>query len=520
MGHRTTKTNHKVKVHKTVSCRIDFFYYTFRNILLISLPILVVSALVLSSFHSSAVTSGASVDSLTLSLPTSCTLSSVINSPHSTTMVSGLYEENIGKTTITTLCNDGNGYAIYANGFSDSISGNNVLISSVNNNHNISTGIYDPDNNNNPSSWSMKLDDATINNDSGNNSPTAPPTISPAYTSYNVIPNTWTRVAEKSSGTTDMIKGSSFATTYAIYTSPAQHAGTYTGQVAYLLVHGSGDDKPELRFMQDVAEWQNEIPNSGDSLQAIDKRNGKSYLVTRLADEHIWMTQNLDFDINANTVLDSNTTDLNVAYDSSTGQYVEYSDGYTESNGVIYWKPASSATTIDFQNTGPIIGWQNSNTAPYTANKTDDTSTGHASLGNYYNWTAAIASNNSSTLTQNTLSDISKNPKNSICPKGWRLPTISNQSETIPGSTNEFARLNYLYDNVLNKPLSFIKSGYITSTNTLTNLNSSGIYPSSTIYAANGIYGGEIYHDNLKTEAWAQGYDGKRGGWPIRCIAR
>ena len=151
------KMGHKVK-QSLISSRIDFFYYAFRNILLVSLPILVISALVLSSFHSSAVTSGASVDNLTLSLPTSCTLSSVINSPHNTTMVSGLYEENIGKTTITTLCNDGNGYAIYASGISNGMVGNNTLISSVNNNHNISTGIYDPDNNNNPSSWSMKLD--------------------------------------------------------------------------------------------------------------------------------------------------------------------------------------------------------------------------------------------------------------------------------------------------------------------------------------------------------------------------
>ena len=49
------------------------------------------------------------------------------------------------------------------------------------------------------------------------------------------------------------------------------------------------------------------------------------------------MTQNLDFDITANTTLSSSTTDLNVAYDSSTGQYAEYNDGYTESNGIIYY---------------------------------------------------------------------------------------------------------------------------------------------------------------------------------------
>ena len=91
----------------------------------------------------------------------------------------------------------------------------------------------------------------------------------------------------------------------------------------------------------------------------------------------------LSFGIKANTTLNSNTTDLNVAYDSTTKQYAEYNNGYAESNGVIYWQPASSATTINFQNNGPISGWQNSDTAPYSANKTDSTETGHASLGNY-----------------------------------------------------------------------------------------------------------------------------------------
>ena len=509
---------YKVK-QSLVNSRIDFFYYAFRNILLVSLPILVISALVLSSFHSSAVTSGASVDSLTLSLPTSCTLSSVINSPHNTIMVSGLYEENIGKTTITTLCNDGNGYAIYASGLSDNIPGNNVLISSVNNNHNISTGIYDPGNNNNPSSWSMKLDGATINNDSGDNSPTAPPTISPTYTSYNVIPNTWTKVAEKESGTTDMIKGSSFTTTYAVYTSPAQHAGTYTGQVAYLLVHGSGDDKPELRFMQDVAEWKDTLQEE-QSIQAIDIRDGKIYWVTKLKDGHTWMTQNLDFDINANTVLNSNTTDLNVAYDASTNSYPEYRDGYTDNGGIIYWQPASSATTIDFTGT-TVTGWQNSDTTPYTANKTDSTEAGHASLGNYYNWTAAIASNNSSSLTQNTLSDISKNPKNSICPKGWRLPTISRESETLTDSTNEFGRLNYLYNNsttsetvLINPPLHFIHSGYITGESM--KLPNAGSYWSNTIY--NTGHANTIYYDNSRVNSINTG--AKQNGWLLRCIAR
>ncbi len=516
MGHRTTKTNHKVKVHKTVSCRIDFFYYAFRNVLLVSIPLLVISTFILgfSVSHSSAIGSTFGSDNLAITISSSCTLSSVVNVPHNAEVYNGNYLGDIGKTTITTLCNDGNGYSVYAVGYSNNEEGNNKLINPERPEYSIDTGL---NTSGLTSAWAMKL-----NNIPDDPSPT-PPTIESDYNNaYGLVPSYWTKVASRASGTTDMAQGSSFTTTYAVYASSSQYAGTYQGQVKYLLTHPAYP--PAFRYMQDVANWQNEIPNPGDTLLATDARDNKEYWVTRLADGHIWMTQNLDFDIKANTTLNSNTTDLNVAYDSSTGQYAEYSDGYTESNNIIYWQPASSATTIDFTGT-TATGWQNSDTAPYSASKIDSTETGHASLGNYYNWTAAIASNNSSSLMQDTLSDISKNPKNSICPKGWRLPTISNQSEIAAGSSNEFRRLNYLYngdsatDNtgLVTSPLWFIQSGYI-SDNTLGSYNASGFYWSSTI-SYDKAYILYFSGRNNRVEPNYNNY-GKYFGWSIRCLAR
>ena len=365
-----------------------------------------------------------------------------------------------------------------------------------------------------------------LGNVSGDTSPT-PPVIEQGYNNtYGLVPSTWTKVAGRQSGTTDMITGSTFTTTYAVYTAPTQHAGTYTGQVAYLLVHSYNDNllPNEPYFMQDIANWKDDLVEDV-AVQAIDKRDFKSYSVTKLKDEHIWMTQNLDFDIEANTVLDSNTTDLNVAYDSDTGDYREYLDGYTESNGIIYYTPASTATTIDFTGT-TVSGWQNSDTAPHTANKTDSTETGHNSLGNYYNWTAAIASNNSSSLTQDTLNDISKNPKNSICPKGWRLPTVSNQSAASPGSTNEFARLNYLYNNnrtsgensdsgLLAEPLWFLRSGGVNN-RSFHNYNEDGYYWSSVPNSSNA-YALTFNNSNvIPTNGGGSRYRGRS----IRCVAR
>ncbi len=505
------KSNTNNKSDKTGSYT-DFYYHFFRNILVVTLPLLIISALILgfAILHSSARIS--SSDSLAISVPSSCTLSSSVDEAHSASIINGTYEDNIGRTTLTTFCNDKNGYSVYAIGDSLNSEGNNTLIGR--NGSNISSGTATSGD---TSNWAMKL-----SLKAGDTS-TTPPSIIDPFTNYSTVPTYWTRVATIPSSTTDMEKGSSFTTTYATYISPTQAAGTYSGQVKYLLTHPSTAPPTSAYIMQEVADWEDELANEGDSVVAFDNRDGKSYWVTKLADGHIWMTQNLDLDIEANTVLNSNTTDLNVAYDSSTGQYAEYSDGYTEKNGIIYYTPASSATTIDFTGT-TVTGWQNSHTTPYTANKTDGPSTGHESLGNYYNWTAAIASNNSSSLTQNTLGNISKNPKNSICPKGWRLPTISNQSEETINSTNEFARLNYLYNNStidntlwLNSPLYFTKSGNINAfayePDTVRSL-----YWSSTISSQTNSQA--LIFDDEKIEPITVYGAGKFRGSSIRCIAR
>ena len=487
----------------------EFYYHLFRNILVVSLPLLILSALILSLPHSSA----NGVDTLTLTLSSSCTMSSVVDTEHNGSLTSGTYIQNIGQTTIKTLCNDGNGYSVYANGYSNNEEGNNKLINSEYPEFSIDTGLATSGL---TSTWAMKL-----NNIENDPSPT-PPVIETAYNdAYGLVPNIWVKVACRASGTTDMDEGSSFTTTYAVYASSNQHAGTYVGQVKYVLTHPAYP--PAFHYMQDVANWQNEMPNPGDTLLATDARDNKEYWVTRLADGHIWMTQNLDFDIRANTTLNSNTTDLNVIYSSSTGNYQEYLNGYTTNNGVIYWKPASTTTTIGFQSTGPVTGWGDSNTEPYSANKTDSTETGHTSLGNWYNWTAAIASNNSSSLTQNTSNDITKNPQNSICPKGWRLPTISNQPASDTDSTNEFARLNQLYNNgstssssnLITSPLWFVQSGYIYDSSL--NDRNSGRYWSSTISNDRSAYA--LYFINTTISPTdSNGY--KDRGRSVRCLAR
>ena len=505
MGDKQYKTNSKT----------DFFYYAFRNILAISIPLVIISTIILSSLHSS----------LAITISSSCTLSSVVNIPHNAEVYNGNYLGDIGKTTIKTLCNDGNGYSVYAVGYSNNEEGNNKLINSERPEYSIDTGLATSGL---TSAWAMKL-----NNIPDDPSPT-PPTIESDYNDvYGVVPSYWTKVASRASGTTDMAQGSSFTTTYAVYASSSQYAGTYQGQVKYLLTHPNSNS--QHLFMQDVDTWGNSVlANIGDSIQAIDIRDGKQYWVTRLADGNIWMTQNLDFDIDATRTYTHNDTDL--GWDTNN----------FDTNAT--WTPDTTNGKYNLPVNGTSVpGWSNQNNYPYsadpgdvyyyTSNSTSDdikytslsncTSAGHTEgeckhyhVGNYYNWTAAIASNNSSSYsTARTIA------MDSICPKGWRLPTtISNEFGVLLAAQNildSSSDTSYSIDGfnlIRHQPLYFSRSGYIDAV--LIESGNNGYYWSNTVDSSINAY---LLRFN-KSNAWpihdADWLLRKFAGRSIRCLAR
>ena len=452
------------KQYKTNSYT-DFFYYAFRNILAISIPLVIISTIILSLPHSSATNSGSSSDNLAITISSSCTLSSVVNISHNAEVYNGNYLGDIGKTTITTLCNDGHGYSVYAVGYSNNEEGNNRLINTEYPQYSIDTGLATSGL---TSQWAMKL-----NNMPDDPSPT-PPTIESDYNNvYGIVPPYWTKVAGRASGTTDMAEGSSFTTTYAVYASSSQYAGTYQGQVKYALIHPyknegtltiedtfalSGKNKiniagvGEYYAMQDMdAGICNMVANDGTSTatQLLDTRDNNLYWVTKLKDGHCWMTQNLDLEIDATRTYTHNDTDLGWDPDSF------------DSNAT--WKPDTTNGKYNLPVNGTSVpDWSNQNNYPYSADPGDvyyytsnseandikynslseciaanhtEGDCKHYHAGNYYNWSAAIASNNSTNIGS-TAGEIASN---SICPKGWRLPNAS-QTDNV---NNEFGRMLY-----------------------------------------------------------------------------
>ena len=365
----------------------------------------------------------------------SCSMTGTVITPHTATINNGQTTDGIGQTTLKTICNDASGFSIYAVGYGQDTTGNTVLHSdSVGTSHDIATGTSGSD-----SYWSMQLSPV---------SGAYAPTIQNNFDSPHAVPSQYMKVAQYTSST-DATTGSSVNTTYNVHISNTQPAGTYVGKVKYVLIHPSGSAPSDNLTMQSVALWKDTML-SGETYKVTDTRDNKEYYVAKLADGNVWMTENLDLCIGCSgtTPLTSENTDLTVA-----GSGI-YTNGYsTDGNGVITWTPSGStmtgtpATITNYATGSPensVEGWNNSYTEPYMAeggdhwlvnntlynSRTDcvNASTAefcdHKYAGNYYNWTASVASNDSTAISGRYAT-----AENSICPAGWRLPKGPNGTE-------------------------------------------------------------------------------------------
>ena len=318
--------------------------------------------------------------------------------------------------------------------------------------------------------------------------------------------------------------------------SNTQAAGTYTGTVNFYAVTYRGPITFDESFtaagkqkylgyykMQDMTTSicdNVHTPIASDNsdvleTKLIDIRDNNTYWVAKLKDGHCWMTQNLDLDLSTSTALTSSSTDLN-QYGSNN--YTS-ENGYSQSDGIITWIPERNTITTLNPTT-----WINDNSNPYSydigktiVSDPNGSANGHRLNGNYYNWTASIASNDTSNFIESTYYIPVNNPKNSICPKNWRLPTMSKDEN------DEFQKLNVLYNNnseddaagLMNAPLYLARSGNIYDNAHLVD-GRYGYYQSSTI----------VNDEKTRRLGFASnqvspsGSDKRSRGLSIRCIAR
>lgn len=283
-------------------------------------------------------------------------------------------------------------------------------------------------------------------------------------------------------------------------------------------------------------------------MQLIDVRDDKVYWVAKLKDNNCWMTQNLDLDLSSSVALTSETSDINP---ESYGTTIYTTDtGYSkdETTGVVSWLPGTidgegiqRADTIDMvwsSNTAATVpGWTNDNNKPYSADAGDryrytDSSgneavyasfdaclTGtnndkvgcqHAHLGNYYNWSTVIASNNTSNVTDTQV--------NSICPKRWNVPTPTKYDSMLK-MQKIIAGFNYDTNGFLNIrifPLYLVRSGSIVG-ETLSFFGNRGRYWSSKIMDSASAYYLVFHASGINSTSYDRNY-GRGYGFSVRCM--
>ncbi len=216
-------------------------------------------------------TGSGGTDSLNVTINVACTMSGSGGNTYNVSVNPSQTASDIGPTNIKTLCNDGNGYALYAIGYSgDSYTGNNTKLIGTSNNIDTGTSSSAGDN----SYWAMKLSPVTG---------TFAPTIMNSFDSYHAVPSDFTMVAKYTAATDagENAEGSTAQAYYEVKASGSQVADTYTGKVKYVLVHPNDAVAP-IKPLPDSACPTNSIcyaPNSGDidgSMSSLGSVTGSS----------------------------------------------------------------------------------------------------------------------------------------------------------------------------------------------------------------------------------------------------
>ena len=234
----------------------------------------------------------------------------------------------------------------------------------------------------------------------------------------------------------------------------------------------------------------------------IDARDGKTYIISKLADGNCWMSQNLALELTE----DEEVVIANI--DGTTGTATP--DNTTQTERLISWEKTGD-TWRSYHPEDDVAYYQDGVTQ-----SSEPTDTGDAYVweyaGNYYNWYAATGGTGTESMA-------SGNATASICAKGWRLPT----SEGSKSLYNLFAngyKLELLTEEagtaLRAAPLNFVLAGgYNWLNGKLDHAEENGFYWMSTAYDGTNAY----RMSSKTTYIKPQGNYHKGYGFPIRCVS-
>ena len=308
---------------------------------------------------------------------------------------------------------------------------------------------------------------------------------------------------------------------------------------------GTNTPATDAICMQDMNDTVMSTMTQGAQYQLMDVRDNKNYYVAKMADGKVWMTQNLDLDLvaddsiiydHSNTDLGWTTNDSTATWEPSTATVTtigEYSNSYYNPHSydpgdVYYYTSGSTSTDTTYNDLASCTG---ENESIHTV--VDCT---HYHAGNYYNWSAAVATNNTNSSgtggNANYVTNYYSMP-NSICPAGWRLPYGPESA------TNQYSEMNALWytqnivsgyvtgttkgawatsgrNNIRTTPLYMTRIGYKNGTGNPSNLGTYGYYWTSTVVNSSNSYAPYFY----SSYPYPNSSQSRQYGMPVRCVAR
>lgn len=266
----------------------------------------------------------------------------------------------------------------------------------------------------------------------------------------------------------------------------------------------------KLLTMQEFASSDAAGMNVGDSTTLIDIRDSESYTVTKLADNKVWMTTNLN--LAGETTLSADDTDMDSSWTLPT------TNGFQAGNKL----PASSPTGTS------VSGYYTDDTMAYLTNSGSTTCATNIPCYSYYSWTTATLGSGLSIATDNT------DAPYSICPKGWHLPNTYYGSGTAAEATDFRALMIALggSNSVQTYNSSTTPTGATISSALQAdpyNFLLGGDYGGGSFYAggSNGLYWSATsfssstsarYLSFSSTYVRSANYGGRRGGYSVRCV--
>ena len=339
-------------------------------------------------------------------------------------------------------------------------------------------------------------------------------------TTYQAVPTDNTTALT----TTSTASSDSYNLTFGAKVDTSLPSGTYSNQVIISAVANPAY-VPTLSAIDNMQEMTPEIcqaSSENETKQLTDTRDGKKYWVTKLKDNNCWMTQNLDLDLTNGTPLTSEDSDVSSNWNppittEKNGQITNNADSagtyswdfglYVKNNPDDYDSYCTRVTTMN-----GCDGWTDvTNLTPATTEWTgsiDNTVSGntydaHFLVGNFYQWNAATAG------TGDTITDT--NATDSICPKGWQLPTSNNSNsgsfQALVGNLNGTT--------ITQSPYYFNPGGHVYS-GSLWTAGSYGLYWSSTARSSSSY---AYYLDFGSGGVGPSSYINRDNGQSVRCLA-